>query len=149
MYSNQFAYRSAAAEGATQIGLLTLAYDGLAHDLTKAAEAISSNDIVARCNASNHALLLLGHLDSWIQFLDDSTLAASLAEFYQTLRHEVLRFQQRGTREDFQRLASLVLETRAVWQRKEQMMLDSLSATVAASVDGPATQANRHSGWSA
>ena len=71
MYTNSGAgYRQAAANGATQIGILLIAYDALAADLLLAAEAASTGDIGTRCSRSNHALLLLGHLESWVGFLD-------------------------------------------------------------------------------
>lgn len=123
----EFAYRSAAAEGATQIGVLTLAYDGLARDLKRAAEAVGRNDIAARCKASNHALLLLGHLEDWVQYLEGPQLCASLSHFYLTLRVRILQLQESGEAEDFEALASNVLETRATWQRKEQTLLEELS----------------------
>ncbi len=113
------AYQSASAEGATQIGLLKLVYDRLARDFTTAAEAVRSRDVATRCTASNHALLLLGHLESWGEYTDDAQLAASLAEFYAMLRSRTLQIQHQGSPAEFEQLATLVLDTRAAWDRKE------------------------------
>ena len=118
------AYRTASASGATHIGLLLLVYDALASDLSKAAEALTRGDIAWRCNLSNHALLLLGHLEQWCDVLDDGSLANSLRQFYGHLRQQLLTYQATGTPDDFRALAGLVLETRAVWQLKEQRSSD-------------------------
>lgn len=112
-------YRSAAAEGATFIGLLLVVYDALASDLQSAAHAARRNDIAARCNASNHALLLLAHLESWIPSLDDPALGESLTQFYAYLRAQTLAVQASAMPEAFEELARLVSETRAIWHRKE------------------------------
>ena len=117
---SEAAYRTASASGATHIGLLLLVYDALASDLQKAAEALSRGEIGARCTYSNHALLLLGHLEQWCALLDDDVLANSLKAFYGHLRVQLLQHQASGAPENFFALARLVSETRAVWQLKEQ-----------------------------
>ena len=114
-------YRSAAAEGATYIGLLLVVYDSLAEDLRRAAKAVSRNDIAGRCNASNHALLLLGHLESWTSSIDDPALRDSLSQFYAYLRSRTLAIQAQPQPEPFEELARLVGETRAAWQQKEAL----------------------------
>lgn len=114
------AYRTASASGATHIGLLLLVYDALASDFQKASGAVSRGDIAARCLYSNHALLLLGHLEEWCVLLNDESLATSLKSFYGHLRVNLLQYQTKGTPQDFSGLAIVVAETRAVWRLKEQ-----------------------------
>ena len=114
-------YRHAAAEGATYIGLVLVVYDALAEDLRRAGEAVNRNDIAARCNASNHALLLLGHLESWTGSIDDPTLQSSLTQFYAYVRAQTLTIQAQPQAERFHELARLIGETRAAWQQKETL----------------------------
>ena len=118
------AYRTASASGATHIGLLLLVYDALACDFQKAAGALARGDIAGRCAFSNHALLLLGHLEDWCGLLDDESLATNLRGFYGHLRVQLLHSQGNGTPESFASLASLVSETRAVWQVKERRAIE-------------------------
>jgi flagellin-specific chaperone FliS len=114
------AYRTSAAEGATHIGLLLSVYDALAEDMRFAGEAAANGDIAARCRHSQHALLLLGHLESWVPLLDDdAVLQESLTRFYMYLRSEMLRLQAAERGEGFDELAMRVCETRAVWQKKQ------------------------------
>ena len=117
--SSETLYRRTAAEGATYIGLLLVVYDSLADDLRRAADAVTRNDIAGRCNASNHALLLLGHLESWISSLDDPALRNSLTQFYAYLRARTLALQAQPQARPFHELAHLIGETRAAWQQKE------------------------------
>lgn len=118
---SELSYRQAAAAGATHIGLLLVVYDALADDLRRAAAAVGRGDISARCDESNHAILLLGHLESWTGLLDDAELELSLHEFYAHLRSQILKAQVQPQSEVFQALANLVIETRAVWQKKESL----------------------------
>lgn len=123
---NWSAYQSAAASGATtQIGLLQLVYGRLAQDLLEAANATRQNSIAVRCAASNHALLLLGHLQSWLDADADPALAASLGAFYAMLRRSILQEQAAPRFAKFEELAQVVLDTQAAWRDKEERLLSS------------------------
>ncbi len=119
MVSKETFYRQAAGEGATYIGLLIVVYDTLAGDLRRAGGAAERGDIAARCDATNHALLLLGHLESWASALPELSLRESLGQFYSFVRIQALALQAAQDKRGFVDLAQLVEETRAVWQQKE------------------------------
>lgn len=122
------AYRNSATEGATQIDILLACYDALAEDIRLAGTFAAEGDLAARCRHSQRALLIIGHLESWISLLDDADLNASLARFYQYLRTEILRLQLSNELDKFLNLAFVVCETRAVWQRKQSEGLFQPSA---------------------
>ncbi len=117
------AYREAAAQGATQIGLLILAYDALARELSQAGEAVRRGDIQARCQHSNQAIAILGHLESWTGYLDEPTLAGALNQFYIFLRSRILQLQRENSSMEFDTLSQHVIDTRITWQNKEQQHL--------------------------
>lgn len=117
------AYRNSATEGATHIDILLACYDTLAGDLRMAGNAAARGSLTARCRYSQHALLLIGHMESWVSLLDDSNLAASLVSFYGYLRAEILQLQVSSEIDKFMNLALVVCETRAVWQRKQSTEL--------------------------
>jgi flagellin-specific chaperone FliS len=123
------AYHNATAGGATYSSLLQLVYSNLAQDLMRAAHAVRGKNIEARCAASTHALALLGHLESWLQDMDEHTLAESLQQFYNMLRVSILRLQAAPDAAMFETCAQLVLDTRAAWQAKEGSLLTSSAAT--------------------
>jgi flagellin-specific chaperone FliS len=121
MTSNVRAYRNSATEGATHVDILLACYDALAEDLRMAGNAAARRDFAARCRHSQRALLLVGHLESWISLLDDTELASSLTRFYEYLRSEILRLQLSSELEPFMNVALVVCETRASWQKRQSV----------------------------
>jgi flagellin-specific chaperone FliS len=120
------AYRSSATEGATYIDIVLACYDALAEDIRLAGKSSATGDVAARCRHSDHALLLIGHLESWLSLLDDSELAGSLASFYCYLRAEIIRLQLSAELSNFIDLALMVCETRAAWQKKQSIELSQI-----------------------
>jgi flagellin-specific chaperone FliS len=131
------AYRSSAIEGATHIDILLACYDALAEDIRLAGKSAVAGDVAARCRYSDHALLLIGHLESWVVLLDDSELAANLVSFYSYLRAEILRLQLSAEFDKFVNLALVVGETRATWQRKQNTALSQIGTTSASMPSKP------------
>jgi flagellin-specific chaperone FliS len=123
------AYRNSVTEGATHIDILLACYDAVAEDIRLAGKFAAQGNASARCRHSERALLLIGHLESWISQLDDADLGASLAQFYQYLRAEILRLQLSSEMDKFTNLALVVCETRAVWQRKQSEGLSQPNAS--------------------
>lgn len=121
------AYRLASAEGATQIGLMVIVYDAIAFEIQAAGAAASRGDIEARCQASNKALLLLGHLESWSERLEESALISGITLFYSTVRARLLHLQVHSSQSDFHQLSEMVLAVRVSWQEKEQQLTSRMA----------------------
>lgn len=134
MTSSVRAYRNSATEGATHLDILLACYDALAGEIQIAGEAAAKGDLATRCRHSQRALLLIGHLESWVSLLDDPELAGSLVNFYQYLRAEILRLQVDSGLDNFMTLALVVCETRAAWQKKRSIDLSRLGAREEASL---------------
>lgn len=111
-------YRSVALESSTHLDLVIGVYDAIAADLHQCAIAVSACDISARCQASDRAMLLVGHLENWLEFLNEKPLQDSLGQFYGYLRAEILRLQTTTQPQGFLDLALRVSETRAAWQKR-------------------------------
>ena len=82
----ELSYRKSAIEGASSIGLIIALFDTLAGDLRRAAAAIRKNDIEERCKQLDHASLVLGQLESWVDLEKGGDSAQFLAQFYAYLR---------------------------------------------------------------
>lgn len=123
------AYQAAAMSGATQMQLLQLVYGRVAQDLLQAAEAVRCGKIAERCQASEHALLLLGHVESWVDQMDDPSLAEGLRQFYRMLRARVLQLQASPSPEAFVELSHYVLDALGAWRTKENELLRRGSAS--------------------
>jgi flagellin-specific chaperone FliS len=145
MISSLRAYRNSATEGATHIDILLACYDALAEDIRLAGMFAVKGDVVSRCRHSEHALLLIGHLESWVPLLDDAELTASLTSFYTFLRAEILRLQISNELEEFMALALVVCETRAAWQKKQSARPSQAGADaeLAYSVEGSGGSTSR------
>lgn len=127
MNSSLYAYRISAHEGASHIDVLLACYDALAEDIRLAGEAAEIGDVAARCRHSQHAILLLGHLQSWTRILEEQNLEESLTTLYEYIRKRLLTLQSCVEASQFSALAMSVCETRAVWQKKKSMLLPSES----------------------
>src|SRR5579863_2325671 len=86
MTTPRMAYREADVRGATAVRLVVLLYDQLIQDLTRAAQAIELNHIELRTNSINHAILVIGYLQSPLDFEKGGKVARDLDHFYNTLR---------------------------------------------------------------
>lgn len=117
-----YAYRISAMEGATHVDVLLACYDAIAEDIRMAGEAAAVGDIEARCRHSEHAFVVLGHLENWLPLLEDAVLEESLSRFYGYLRRQLLQLQSSVRTAEFADLAMDICETRAVWQKKTSMM---------------------------
>jgi flagellar protein FliS len=126
MNPTEQAYRKTAAEGASGFGLLIALYDTLAGDLRRAAEAIRRNDIQERCKQINHALLVIGYLDDWIDRKDGGELAQKLIAFYASLRIKLLDAQIKLSPEILEEEMAVVLTIRGTWQDLELRAANAL-----------------------
>jgi len=88
--TTELSYRTAAIGGASTIGLIIVLFDTLAGDLRRAAAAIRKNDIETRCKELNHASLVLGQLETWIDLKNGGESASTLSRFYAYLRAKMM-----------------------------------------------------------
>jgi len=142
MTPSELAYRRTAVEGASGFGLLIALYDTLAGDLRRAAEAQRSNDVPRRCKEVNHALLVIGYLENWIDRENGGELSQRLIAFYANLRRVLIEAQVKQDPEMLEGQMALVVEIRGTWQDLEAR------ATTALEVP-PAYQTQSYPGASA
>lgn len=112
-------YRKAATEGASGFGLLVGLFDTLAGDLRRAAEAQRARDIEKRCKEGNHALLVIGHLEDWVNHGEGGELALQLIAFYASLRQKLVFAQAENKPEILEEQMRLVLKMREAWQQMD------------------------------
>ena len=153
MNRTDLAYRKTATEGASGFGLLIALFDTLAGNLRRAADAQRANDLEKRSREVNHALLVIGYLEDWINGGSGGELASQLVSFYASLRARLLEAQVKQSAEMFEEQIRVVLRIRKSWQ---QMDLHSDAESPAVSqpafrpASGYASEMGRHSGgWSA
>ena len=119
MSPTEMAYRRTAIGGASGFGLLVALYDTLAGDLRRAAEAERSNDLENRTKELNHALLVVAHLEDWVNRGSGGVLADQLTAFYRSLRRKMIEAQAKRSAAILVEQMSLVLKLREAWQGLE------------------------------
>src|SRR5258708_12211409 len=93
MTNPRTAYRENEVRGATAIRLVVLLYEQLVQDLSQALQAIEQNDIELRTKRINHAILVIGHLQSPLDFAHGGKVAQDLNHFYNVLRQNPVQVQ--------------------------------------------------------
>lgn len=112
-------YRDCSLGGASPIGLMIALFDRLIADLRRAAEAVRRNDIEGRCRELNHALLIMGQLESWIDRKNGGEPARQLTTFYSYLRARLLEASAKQSAELFEAQMQTIVHIRSKWQLQE------------------------------
>ena len=119
----QSTYRDSSVGGASAIGLIVALLDRLVADLSRAAEAIRNGNIEQRCRETNHALLVLGQLESWLDQNKGGDAARQIAMFYAQIRARLTRASIEQRAELLEEQIGTILDVRTSWQ-----LLDSVPA---------------------
>jgi flagellar protein FliS len=126
--SIQNSYREAAVRGASPVGLVVRLYEQIIEDLRQAAIAIERTDIESRSNRIRHAILVIGHLQSALDFANGSKVARDLEKFYNTLRQNLVRVQFHPSKRGITQQITDLLAVREAWIKVEQAERPSLTA---------------------
>ena len=114
------AYREADVRGATTVRLVALLYEQIIRDLSQAAQAIEQNDIELRTKYINHAVLVVGYLQSPLDFGKGGKVAKDLDHFYNSLRQNLMQVQFFPTKTGVNQLITDVLAVREAWIEVER-----------------------------
>jgi flagellar protein FliS len=114
--TTELSYRTAAIGGASTIGLIIVLFDTLAGDLRRAAAAIRKNDIETRCKELNHASLVLGQLETWIDLKNGGESASTLSRFYAYLRAKMMEAAGSKSAKLLETQIEMILHVRTAWQ---------------------------------
>ena len=115
--SASLAYRRAATQQASVVGLVIALYDTLVADLQRAIAAMARNDIQERSNQIKHGFQVLGQLSALLDHKGGGAAAANLSRFYDYLRRRMLAAQFRQDPALLQATVSLILQVREAWQQ--------------------------------
>lgn len=88
-------YREGTVQGASPAALVARLYEQMIHDLQQAMKALEQNDVELRTSKINHAILVIGYLESQLNFDAGGKVAEDLKNFYDILRENLLQAQLR------------------------------------------------------
>ena len=119
--TSELSYRRAAICGASTIGLSIVLFDTLAGDLRRAAGAIRKNHIETRCTELNHAALVLGQLESWVDLKNGGESAQTLSRFYAYLRAKMMEAAGSKSASLLETQIEMILHVRTAWQQLDNL----------------------------
>jgi flagellar secretion chaperone FliS len=117
MTTTEMSYQRSAIQGASPIGLMIALFDRLAGDLRRAAAALRKNDIETRCKELNHAALVLGQLENWVDVKNGGESAQTLSRFYAYLRAKMVEAAGRKSAKLLEMQIDMILLVRTSWQQ--------------------------------
>lgn len=117
MMTTELSYRRSSIAGASSIGLMIALLDTLVGDLRRAGAALRKNDIETRCSELNHAALVIGQLENWIDLKNGGEPAETLSRFYAYLRAKMLEASISKSAAELEKQIEMILHVRSSWQQ--------------------------------
>ncbi len=116
----RLSYREAAVEGASPVRLVALLYEQAIEDLKRARAALDRCDIEARTRAINHAVVVIGYLQSSLDKEHGGRVAVNLERFYNQLRASLVEAQFTQSAAALELQISHLVEVHSAWCEVER-----------------------------
>lgn len=108
-------YREASVQGATPVELVVRLYEQMIEDLRQVSRAIDENDIRRRTEKIKHVILIVGHLQSTLDFDRGGKVAQDLDNFYNIFRQRLVQVQFRPAKGWVAQLITDLTAMREAW----------------------------------
>ncbi len=115
--TSSLAYRKAALQHASTVGLVIALYDTLHGNLSRAAAAIERNDIQSRCAELVHGFNVLQQLELMVNADNGGRAASNLRRFYTHLRGQMLKAQFSLSPALLREQMKMLVVVREAWQQ--------------------------------
>lgn len=116
------AYQQTAVQGASPIGLVLSLYDTILRDFRRAGAAMERGNAEIRVFELNHALTVIAHLQSVLDFERGTDAAKRFNSFYEVTRGMILSVNVDSSRETLQKLIEMYSSMRQAWQQAEAQL---------------------------
>ena len=126
--SIQQSYREGTVRGASPVELVVRLHEQMIEDLRQAGVAIERGDIERRTRCINHAILIVGHLQSSLDFANGDKVTRDLDHFYNVLRHNLIHVQFHPSKQGLAQLTTDLLAVRSAWIEVERAEKRSMVA---------------------
>jgi flagellar biosynthetic protein FliS len=122
-------YREASVRGANPVALVVRLYEQMIEDMRQVALAIEANDIPRRTDRIRHTILVIGHLQSTLDFAQGGKVARDLDDFYNALRQNIVYVQFHPTQRAATQVITDLLAVREAWTQVELAQHPSTSGS--------------------
>lgn len=95
--------------------LVVLLYEQALEDMRRALAAQQTGDVEARTNAINHAVLVIGHLQTSLDKNRGGKVAANLDRFYNQVRAGLIEAQSHQSAPALERQILHLMQTHGAW----------------------------------
>ena len=124
--------------GASPVGLVVRLYGQIVEDLRQAANAIEQADIGGRTKCINHAIVVIGHLQSALDSINGSKVAKDLDHFYNVIRQNLVQVQFYPSKRGLAQQITDWLAVREAWIKVEHAEKPALPPPPVATTPAPA-----------
>lgn len=113
-------YREGSVSGASPISLVARLYEQMIQDIRQAMKAMDQKDIELRTSKINHAILVIGHLQSQLNLNAGGRVAETLRNFYDMLRRNLVSAQLQQSKPLLAQQITDLLAIREAWIEVER-----------------------------
>jgi flagellar protein FliS len=121
-------YRESAVRCASPVGLIVILYEEVVRSLRRAQRGIHHGNIEERTMGTTHAIRVIGHLQSILNFEAGGDIAHELWAFYNAARTQILQASGAGGYEAVGTLAAGFSSIAEAWKRVDSELGESSSA---------------------
>lgn len=113
-------YRTQAAEFASPLGVIVLAYEEITSALHRSARAADAHKIEEKTQEVNRALAFIGHLEAMLDHEAGPKVAEKLEIFYKTMSYQIVRASAQSSGDDLRKVSEYFVPLRDAWRVVER-----------------------------
>jgi flagellar protein FliS len=136
------AYRESAVRGASPVGLIVILFEETLRSIRKAQRALKENNIERRTLELTHAVEVIGHLQSSLDFEKGGEVARKLSRFYDVARAKILEANIRADDATLEWLASELSGHIEAWQEVDRELTSSEAEPLPAGLEPAMAEAS-------
>ncbi len=121
-------YRESAVRGASPVGLIVILYEEVVRSLRRAQRGIEQGNIEERTLGVSHAIRVIGHLQSVLNFEAGGDVARDLSAFYNAARTQILRANSGAHAKPIETLATGFSAVAEAWKQVDREVGDPSGA---------------------
>src|SRR5262249_6357657 len=104
------------------VGLIVALYDTILRDFRRAMDAMNRGNVETRVQELNHALTVIAHLKSILNFEKGAKSARIFNNFYEVTRGMLLSVNVDASKETLQKLIEMYSSMRQAWHQTESQI---------------------------